>query len=162
MEVNLDDRKSFVDQLELAPPTPLSGGKPADYKDQGFIDGGSLVSFTEKVKRHQREDVLNSTLLAQLAADKKYDRESQTDDWYNFYVQVLIEVGWDFKRFQFDKYIAQDESFKMATTIINVVGAYAKYGYDLSTIEGPFKPWEMLQMSHGGWYLRKEAVKVQV
>ena len=51
------------------------------------------MSFTENLSGQNKEDVLNSTLLAQLAANKKYDRKSQHDEWYMFYMKVLENVG---------------------------------------------------------------------
>ena len=94
------DRKSFVAALELpelgesvlAIQTTL--GELPKKKEQGFVDCGSLVSFTENLSEQNKEDVLNSTLLAQLAANKKYDRKTQHDEWYTFYMKVLENVGW--------------------------------------------------------------------
>lgn len=37
---------------------------------------------------------MNSTLLAQLAANKKFDRETDTANWYSEYANVLETVGW--------------------------------------------------------------------
>ena len=69
---------SFVKQLELAPMAEnevqlalrAKSSAVKEQKEQGFIDTGRLVSFTKKISRVHKSDVLNSTLLAQLAADK--------------------------------------------------------------------------------------------
>ena len=78
---------SFVKQLELAPMAEdevqltLSAKSSAlkEQKEQGFVDVGSLVSFTKKISGVHKSDVLNSTLLAQLATDKICNRNKDTD-----------------------------------------------------------------------------------
>ena len=79
------DPVSFVKSLELyAMPTPVSKGvigRLEDSKAQGLVGAGSLVSFTRELSGQNKEDVLNSTLFAQLAATKKYDRCKDTKQW---------------------------------------------------------------------------------
>jgi hypothetical protein len=58
------------------------------------VDAASLVTFIDGVSGQQNEDVLNSTLLAQLAANRKHHRERDTPGWYDFYCTVLEQVGW--------------------------------------------------------------------
>lgn len=47
-----------------------------------------------------QDDVLHSTLLAQLSADAHYDRTEQTQEWYAFYLGVLNNVGWVTVKFE--------------------------------------------------------------
>ena len=69
---------SFVKQLELAPMAEdevqlalrAKSSAVKEQKEQGFIDARSLVAFTKKISCVRKSDVLNSTLLAQLTADK--------------------------------------------------------------------------------------------
>jgi hypothetical protein len=86
--------------------TPTQDNVPtADPREpSGFIDNGSLVSFLAGVDRQSQADVLNSMLLAQLAANKKFDREKDTAQWYAFYHDVLENVGWVVQQFAFAKY----------------------------------------------------------
>ena len=91
---------SFVKQLELAPMAEdqvqlalrAKSSAVKEQKEQGFVDAGSLVSFTKKLSRVHKSDVLNSTLLAQLTADKKYNRNKDTDKWNEIYINV--GEGW--------------------------------------------------------------------
>lgn len=92
-------------------------------KSQGLVDAGSLVSFTSRVKFQQKEDVLNSTLLAQLAADKQYNRNSQTEDWYTFYTHVMSKVGWVLQGLKFDKYSSKENGFKISQVVLEIVSA---------------------------------------
>ena len=45
--------------------------------------------------------MLNSTLFAQLAANKKHDRQNETTEWYNYYKYVLETVGWNVQSFEY-------------------------------------------------------------
>lgn len=70
-------------------------------KDNAYVDAGSLVSFVRGVPLQHKEDVVNSVLLAQLAANRKFNREKQVLDWYEFYGTVLEGVGWVIPAFDF-------------------------------------------------------------
>src|SRR4051794_5773487 len=56
------------------------------------VNAGSLISFTDRLSRQNQQDVRNSTLLAQLAADKACPRYAKPMDWYKFYIDVLARV----------------------------------------------------------------------
>ena len=59
-----------------------------------YVAAASVVSFADGVTGQQKEDLLNSTLLAQLAANHRFDREKDTLNWYEAYRTVLRGVGW--------------------------------------------------------------------
>ena len=59
-----------------------------------YVVAASVVTFTDGIYGQQREDLLNSCLLAQLSANKQHDRERATLDWYAHYRKVLLTVGW--------------------------------------------------------------------
>ena len=71
----MDNPVDFVRRLEIAEPM----ARPAVVGNQGFVDAGSLVTFTSDISEQHRSDVLYSTLLAQLAADKESDRLTKWD-----------------------------------------------------------------------------------
>ena len=48
----------------------------------------------------QQEDVLNSTLFAQLAANQSYDRQTRFMEWYEYYRDILWNIGWDVAEFK--------------------------------------------------------------
>ena len=74
---------SFVNQLELEEEKVHS----ATLKEQGFVNGGSLASFTSQLSSVRRSDVLDSTLLAQLAASKHHDQtKKQTNGTKSIYM----------------------------------------------------------------------------
>ena len=78
------DSVRFIRSLELTEYSGLPSPKLVtlpDGKAQALVDAGSLVSFTSNLKGQQKEDVLNSSLLAQLAANKRYDRFNDSENW---------------------------------------------------------------------------------
>ena len=128
------DPKNFVTALELAElpsesvldiqanyPSFGFPGESREKKEQGFVDCGSLVSFTENLSGQNKEDVLYSTLLAQLAANKKYHRETQHNEWYKRYMEVLENVGWVAQRLKFDQYKSRQGSFEISEVVIELL-----------------------------------------
>src|SRR5216683_1057876 len=91
----LDRARSFISELELP---ALAGGTvfrdsqqvlvPKIDQPSAYVNAGSVVSFVSGVSSRNQTDVLNTTLLAQLAANKKFDREIDTVNWYKFYRSV--------------------------------------------------------------------------
>lgn len=67
-----------------------NGPSPGD----AFVDAGSLLTFEPELPTEHREDVLDSTLLAQLAADKKFSRFTAPADWFNLYWSTLGNLAW--------------------------------------------------------------------
>ncbi|KAG8742057.1 hypothetical protein FRC12_015452 [Ceratobasidium sp. 428] len=59
----------FIKNLDIARPDGA-----------GTVSGGAIFT-SENTSEQQKEDVYYSTLLAQLAADKKYSRTEQSQEW---------------------------------------------------------------------------------
>ncbi|KAI0323761.1 hypothetical protein GY45DRAFT_531910 [Cubamyces sp. BRFM 1775] len=88
------DRAAFVQSLDTGSPIHPSLLTVSDDQPSAAVDAGSAISFVGTLPKQLRSDVLNSTLLAQLAANKKYDRQKQTTQWYDYYKDILENVGW--------------------------------------------------------------------
>ena len=73
-----------------------------------------------------REDVLSGTLLAQLAADAVADRTTNTEAWYNKYIEVLLHIGWVIQRFDFQRYQMQGETFAISKALLDIVKGWHK------------------------------------
>lgn len=80
---------------------PSSGGallkKVSDGEDDStrcFVDSGVLVTFPASTSKQRQEDVLNSLLFAQLAADKEYNRLDDPLNWFSYFEYILRNVGW--------------------------------------------------------------------
>lgn len=117
-ELQLHQMQRFVKSLELGNEFPFGVGK-----DQRYVADGSLASFVKNLAGQQKQDVLNSTLLAQLAASKKFDRQKETTKWYDFYKYVLENVGWVIQSFQFTDYQTSNSSFKLSEVTLEILGA---------------------------------------
>ncbi len=61
-----------------------------------FVDSGTLPVFCPDVPEPQRQDLLNSTLLGQLVADKRHARKTEPQEWYSEYFKTLGNLGWVF------------------------------------------------------------------
>lgn len=126
-------RADYVASLAIAAPesaAPKSarsatGPTFTDEGDAAFVDAGSAVSFVSGLTPERQRDVLNSTLLAQLAANKKYDREKATEQWYGFYREVLENLGWVVGNFGFKRFEASGTSVRMDKAALEVIKAIA-------------------------------------
>ena len=126
-----NDRLTFVNGLELAElPSSLNVNLEklltlTASPRAGYIDLASPTSFVAGVSQQSQRDVLNSTLLAQLAANQKFNRETQTVEWYGFYRNVLENVGWVIESFAFSKYNASGSNFSMDKVVLDLIAAIA-------------------------------------
>ena len=111
------DRINFIDSLELADIEESKGDNPR----AAYVCGGSTVSFAANVSSESQSDVLNSTLFAQLGANHAHDRENDAANWYRYYQNVLVNIGWMITDFKFTKFNATSESFSMDKVITDLL-----------------------------------------
>lgn len=90
-----------------------------------YLNNGSLVTFVDGVQAQHKKDVLSSTLLAQLAANKQCNRYTNIDLWYQLYIDTLEKVGWIAQDFKFSQYEVKGYSFKADKVILDVLQAIA-------------------------------------
>ena len=86
----LENRMAYIEEIELSQAmhpeshalflanNPELNNGP-DYNKKLFVDGGSFVVVSPRVEAQIAQDVLNSTLLAQLAADHLFDKQKQLE-----------------------------------------------------------------------------------
>ncbi|NGO07513.1 hypothetical protein G5C60_07545 [Streptomyces sp. HC44] len=124
------DSLQFIDGLELAAPEMryLPPGVALQEEQSAAVVAGSIVAFTDGLNGQQKSDVLNSTLLAQLAANKKFDRDEDTIRWYKFYSSVLEQVGWVVPSFSFAKLTVAGSRFTVDRAVIALLQAIAAPG----------------------------------
>lgn len=119
--------EKYVSELEL-PSLDLEGLEGAapspDYlsiaKDQAAVVGSEITSFQKGVTPEQRQDIINSTLLAQLVAKYKVPDATDIYKWYDQYFDVLSNVGWLIQDKQFATYSEASEGFEAHQAIIAV------------------------------------------
>ena len=104
MTINADrieEARSFVHQVEL-PRAPRvsrdfdSGATQTvldQMKNQATVVGSSVVSFVTGVTPENRRDIVNCSLLAQLAANKAVPSRDDIRAWYEAYFNALSYLG---------------------------------------------------------------------
>ena len=130
---NLHDVVQFVNDLELKKPREAfeikrtRGAVQSQFvkegEDQAFISDKSIVSFVSAVNGQNRKDILNSTLLAQLAANKKSPIEADLTGWYKRYIDVLRNLGWVVENAEINNYKVKENVFEVENVIIDILGA---------------------------------------
>ena len=124
--MHTQERIDFINALEIDPVAAeraLSSRRIVGSSDKASaaVVGSSLISFVDKLDEQSRaclliffdegggqvtilffiqNDVMNSTLLAQLGADARFSKTKQTDRWYEKYQETLGKVGWVTKNFK--------------------------------------------------------------
>ena len=98
---------------------------PEDNTDvsESFVNNQSIVSFVAGVSEQNRQDILNSTLLAQLAADKTTENVDDLKAWYKQYTEVLTNIGWVIEQNEFTDFQSGSDEFEMNTAIMGIMGA---------------------------------------
>jgi len=124
---------SYVDALVLPePPTwmktekaPQRLLKSKEGSPAGAIVDGGIVGCDATVSALHNQDVLNSMLLAQLAANKAFNRDSDCENWYKKYREVLEQIGWVIDEFQFTEFDSHGSSFEMSDAVIKILQSIA-------------------------------------
>lgn len=93
-----------VETVEADAPTSAAG------QVQALVAGADIVTFAKGVPADQRQDIVNSTLLAQLAANKAGTGDVQI--WYAKYFDVLTNIGWVIADRSFANYVDESENFQ--------------------------------------------------
>lgn len=124
-EKTIEQRISFLTGLELDVPNLVEVATVSDgtENDSASVDAGSLITFSGGISKRDQADVKNSCLLAQLAANKKFDRETETEQWYRFYADVLENVGWVIRGFSFEKLSSYGASFEASVIMMEILAA---------------------------------------
>lgn len=86
------------------------------------IVAGSIAYFDKNMSAQQCDDVMYSTLFAQIASDKRYNRKTQTRDWHRSYFDILNKIGWSIYNSTFDPYNATGNTLKPSDAVLRVMG----------------------------------------
>src|SRR4051794_9253487 len=122
------DLVGYVSDLDLQAPegrfATMRDAETAPIKegqDQAFLADKSLVSFVSEVTGQNRQDVLNSTLLAQMAANKQFPNEADLLDWYRTFIEVLSKIGWEIEAGEFSTFESSKDAFEVQDSIIDIL-----------------------------------------
>lgn len=128
------DVTKFVKDLEIAEgrstyPSAKGIGEVADAekfvegKEQAFLNDKSIFSFASEVTGQIREDVLNSTLLAQLAANKVFNTPDKLVEWQKKFGEVLNNLGWIVEASEFQTFDSKHNLVEVEQAIIDILTA---------------------------------------
>ena len=108
---------------------------------QALVVGSELVAFAPGVLSTFREDLVNSTLLAQLSANERVPDRTQIFDWYNVYFDALAQIGWSVEDRDFSTHVESGQDFEAHAAIQRVMTRALGSGSDVlelvkRTLEG--------------------------
>jgi hypothetical protein len=139
--ITSETAKQFMKDIEL-PPAGLGaklvgfvGAPPIDYdaqKNQAMVVASDIVAFVKGVSAERRQDIANSSLLAQLVAQVKVPDRREVRKAFDAYYDVLENIGWVIQDKGYVEY--QDEAdglevhdaiMAVATSLLAPAGAAA-------------------------------------
>jgi hypothetical protein len=133
METNRSDyAQRYIQHIELPAPrsSRIRGGSGQNSetimgtlqttRQQAAVVGSEIVAFADGVNSAQRQDLVNSTLLAQLVANKMVAERYRFFDWYNAYFDALTNIGWFVQDRNFATYVESSENFEAHQAILKV------------------------------------------
>ena len=137
-EVSTKKRQDFVMKLELAEIPEVQRSQVLlkeetfpDNKAQGYVMGGSIGAFTDNVSGSVKQDILKATQLAQLSANKKYNKIVSPVEWYHFYLHVLKNIGFVVQGLNFENHVTSGSTLTMDTVVLDSLAAIATEGQSL-------------------------------
>lgn len=121
-QLTINERIEFIQSIDL--PEMSQDYKKAivftDDKESAYVNDGNVTGMLG-VNNQQKEDLLNSQLLAQLAANKAHNRFGDSENWYKKYVEVLENIAWVIGAFDFKKYQSQSTTFTISEVTISTL-----------------------------------------
>ena len=122
--------RAFIEGVTLpaAPQRPttrsVSDTPPLELKSteaQSMVVGSGLIAAAESVPAETREDLINCTLFAQLAASGAVPDPKRIPEWYDAYFKTLTAIGWAQSDTQFEDYDFKSKTAEAHKAIIKVL-----------------------------------------
>jgi hypothetical protein len=150
------EAQSYVKQLQLpVPPAsayeaetpPAPSFNFTEIKDQAMVVGADIVAFLQGVTAERRQDLSNSALLAQLAADKLVPDSNDLLGWYSKYFEILTNTGWVIQEKDLTEYEEKGDVLEVNKAVLEVAGklldakSLALVKTTLEKLEGDQGPW---------------------
>lgn len=106
------------------PKKGLTDTPPVELKSteaQTLVVGSGLVVASENVPQQTREDLVNCTLFAQLAASGEVGDPAKVELWYSAYFRALTALGWAQSDSHFEDYDFKSRNAEAHKAIIQVL-----------------------------------------
>jgi hypothetical protein len=124
---NIEKALAFIEALELPrAPRPRRGSAPTATQvfdvtqNQAMVVGADIVSFVAGVQPEQREIIVNCSLLAQLAANRRIPSREDIRAWYEVYFDTLTNLGWAMQERGFSEHHEAGDDFETNQAILSV------------------------------------------
>jgi|GEM_PF-2080809 len=130
----IENRLAFINNIELGAPSQYAGKSSATIisanqnNSMAKVVNGSIIYFDEKMTNQQCEDVMFSTLFAQLTASKQYNRNTQFESWYRVYFDVLNTTGWSVSYNPFKSYKSTEAYIQLSYDVMRTMKNEAQTG----------------------------------
>lgn len=109
--------------FESARGAGTTGGITFSSDAQALAVGGQLAEFGKGVPPELRGAIADGMLLAQLAANKAAAASGDVQQWYDTYVEVLQNIGWQIHELELRQQDVSDEDLDVHRAIISVITA---------------------------------------
>lgn len=127
------ERRAFISQCPLADCahspnehaaalTELSLSASAE-PPQAAVANNNLLAFAEGVSRQNKQDVMDSFLFATMAANKQFNPQSQSQEWYARFNRVLTTLGWLSANWSYSRYRAAQQRFTMEQAGLEILAS---------------------------------------
>src|SRR5437879_8363572 len=126
---NIGTAEAFVEGLEL-PPAPRRRTRGVftsetrnvldETKNQAMVVGSDIVSFVAGLTPQVREVIVNCSLLAQLAANRRVPSRDDIRAWYDVYFDTLTHLGWATQERGFSEHRETGDDFEAHDAILAV------------------------------------------
>lgn len=100
----------------IAIPEPIQGTGEA-----GLIVGSALHGCIDGLSVANKYAVVNSQLLAERAAAAKFDNETQPQEWFKRYLEVLCICGWTTQGSEFTTYNAYERTETVEEATLSII-----------------------------------------
>lgn len=117
-EVRLPAAPRLKRALTDEPPIELKANEA-----QSLVVGSGLIIAAENVPVQTREDLINCTLFAQLAASGTVASPKNVAEWYDAYFRTLTALGWAQSDTQFQEYKFTSMNVETHKAIMQVITA---------------------------------------
>src|ERR1700682_436711 len=119
---------AFVDELELPKPPPRTRGVLStatrnafdEKNNQAMVVGSDIVSFVAGITPELREAIVNCSLLAQLAANRRVPTREDIRSWYEVYFDTLTHLGWATQERGFSEHRESGNDFEAHQAILAI------------------------------------------
>src|SRR5262249_21926658 len=119
-------------------------------RDQAMVVGSDIVSFVAGLAPELRESIMNCSLLAQLAANRKAPGPDNIRAWYEAYFDALTRLGWAVQERGFSEHHEAGDDFEAHQAILSVAKVVLGPALAaLAVVESTLSA--MQSMSEGPW-----------